>query len=127
MENWDANNTLGIADPRGDPDVGDYFRRLSGTGVPNTPSPLFWPTWSAQQLSGDLGQDEQRAAQKALVHASTQNVGHLDAGGPLIVSFANMKGQKSGGPVQTEAQSEMQFYDIQGRVLRVVDGNGTTV
>lgn len=69
-ERWDVNDTVGIADPSADPDVGAYFARL--------PVAEWSPTWHAARKDGALGALEQSAAAKALGHAGTPTVAHLD-------------------------------------------------
>ena len=60
---WDGNDTVLVADPRSDADVGDYFQRLLGTGP--------FTSWYELRIGGTYGataQDEaaqQDAAQKA--------------------------------------------------------------
>src|SRR5205814_954348 len=88
-----------------------------------TPSPLFWPTWTAQRLSGNLGPDEQRAAQNALVHAGTKSTAHVDAAGRIIMSLSVNNSQNSGGPLKTEELMVRQYFDIQGHALKVIDAN----
>ncbi|KAH7244003.1 insecticidal toxin complex protein [Fusarium solani] len=127
-ESWDANDTTGISDPRLDPDVGEFFSRLSKSGgVPGSPSPLFWPTWAAQRLSGDLGLDEQRAAQNTLVHAGTPGVSHTDASGRVFVTSSLNKTQRSDGVLETEQLVVRQHTDIQGNPTKIVNANGSTV
>ncbi|MGH3998194.1 MAG: SpvB/TcaC N-terminal domain-containing protein, partial [Pseudonocardiaceae bacterium] len=41
QQTWDVNDTVLIADPKNDPDVGDFFRRL--------PDADYLPTWHAQR------------------------------------------------------------------------------
>ena len=47
QESWDVNDTVLVADPPTDPDVGDFFRRL--------PAAEYLPTWHAQRPAGALG------------------------------------------------------------------------
>ena len=49
QESWDVNDTLLIADPRTDADVGDRFTRLLGT------APGAWTSWHDQRIGGTLG------------------------------------------------------------------------
>ena len=56
QETWDVNDTVLIADPADDPDVGDFFRRL--------PDADYLPTWHAQRIDGALGPREQAAARQ---------------------------------------------------------------
>ena len=62
QETWDVNDTVRVADPKTDPDVGDFFRRL--------PDADYLPTWHAQRETGALGPHEQSAAaQRRRIHA----------------------------------------------------------
>ena len=54
---WDANDTVLIADPRADTDVGDYFRRLYGA------DPGAYTSWHQRRIGGTLGSTpEERTA-----------------------------------------------------------------
>src|SRR5262249_50063398 len=57
---WDVNDTVLIADPALDPDVGAMLGRLADEDIS--------PTWYAQRQGGGLGADEQDAATKAAAH-----------------------------------------------------------
>src|SRR5690606_5626247 len=69
-EQWDVNDTVLVADPASDDDVGPHFARL--------PSTTYLPTWHARRAGGALGADEQAAAVKAAVHADTPTVVYAD-------------------------------------------------
>jgi RHS repeat-associated protein len=131
-EMWDVNDTVGIVDPRDDPDVGIYFTRLaasdssSGTGSAD-PSPLFWPTWYAQRSAGQLGVYEQRAAQKALVHAQTPNFSHWDALERPVVEVSQNKYIQDDGSTFSELLASRTVYDIQGNIRQSIDATGRVV
>ncbi|KAH7109097.1 insecticidal toxin complex protein [Dendryphion nanum] len=127
-ESWDANDTVGIPDPRNDPDVGHYFRRLTAFGDSvDDPSPLFWPIWATRRLSGALGMEEQRAAQKSLVHANTPGTSHIDAAGRVFASSTVNRTQRTGGSVETEQLMVRQYMDIQGNPYKILNANAITV
>ena len=52
---WDVNDTVLEPDPKQDPDVGDFFRRL--------PDADYLPTWHEARKNGHKGPDEQSAAE----------------------------------------------------------------
>ena len=56
QESWDVNDTVLIANPADDPDVGDFFSRL--------PADDYLPTWHGARIAGALGSQEQAAARK---------------------------------------------------------------
>ena len=66
QDTWDVNDTVLVADPKNDPKVGDFFRRL--------PTAEYLPTWYAQRQGGVLGPQEQGAARKAAIHADTKTI-----------------------------------------------------
>ena len=68
QDTWDVNDTVLIADPTTDPDVGEYFQRLAASD--------YLPTWYAQRQSGALGASEQAAAAKTTMHAETPSVAY---------------------------------------------------
>jgi RHS repeat-associated protein len=76
---WDRNDTALIDDPRTDPEVGDFFRRLLGA------APNAFTSWYRQRAGGALGASaadkaaNQDAAQKAAAHAATPRLKLLDS------------------------------------------------
>jgi RHS repeat-associated protein len=85
-ERWDGNDTVLIADPRTDADVGDHFQRLLGTAAG------AFISWHDQRIGGAYGPADQDAAQKAAAHAGTPAVAHLDALGRLCLTIADNGG-----------------------------------
>ena len=56
-QKWDGDDTVLVADPRSDPDVGDYFTRLLGTTA--------FTSWYDLRIGGQYGSTpEQQAAQQ---------------------------------------------------------------
>ena len=53
---WDVNDTVLIADPETDADIGGFYRRL--------PDADYLPTWHTQRQGGALDAQEQAAAQR---------------------------------------------------------------
>jgi RHS repeat-associated protein len=117
---WDVNDTVLIADPAADADVGGFFRRLSADE--------WLPTWHQQRAGGALGPPEQAAAAKAAVHAATPGTVHLDPLGRSIVSIAHNRTQR-GDMAQPEDALLVSrvVYDIQGRERDVIDALGRAV
>lgn len=115
---WDASDTALVADPKGDPDVGDFFHRL--------PDADYLPTWDAQRQGGALGPLEQDAARKAAVHAGTPSVAHFDALGRAFLTVAHNKFKRTdtppADPPAEEFSSARVLLDIEGNQRAVVDG-----
>jgi YD repeat-containing protein len=114
QETWDGNDTVLIADPRSDADVGAYFTRgLAGAA---------FTSWYAARINGTFGttdtdQAEQKdAAQKAAAHAATPSVTHFDAlgRGCLVVS-------DNGGGNRFPSRTA---FDTEGKPLALFDGLG---
>jgi RHS repeat-associated protein len=90
QEIWDSNDTVLIADPSADADVGDFFKRLLGAAP--------FVSWHDLRIGGTFGAtpDEnaanQDAAQKASTHAATPTVIHFDSLGRACVSVDNNGG-----------------------------------
>lgn len=81
QETWDVNDTVLIADPATDPDVGAYFIRLDNRE--------YLPTWHTQRIGGAMGNREQSAANKAAAHADTPTTAHFDTLGRPFLTFAD--------------------------------------
>jgi len=90
-ETWDVNDTVDVTDPSTDPDVGGFFARL--------PAEAWSPTWHAARSTGALGALERAAAEKALVHAGTPTVAHLDALRRAFVTVEHNRIVRNGAPV----------------------------
>src|SRR5262249_56503792 len=84
QETWDVNDTVLIADPRTDADVGDFCSRLSNAD--------YLPTWhtlrsnaanaaafAARYPDSTDRTNETLSARKTEVHAATPTVGHADS------------------------------------------------
>ncbi|MGW4339248.1 SpvB/TcaC N-terminal domain-containing protein [Rhodococcus koreensis] len=83
QETWDVNDTVVIADPKTDADVGDFFSRL--------PTADYLPTWHAQRQGGAMGAQEQGAATKAAAHAGTPTLAYFDTLGRCFLTVAHNK------------------------------------
>jgi RHS repeat-associated protein len=110
QETWDGNDTVLVADPRKDPDVGDYFVRLLGTGGD------AFVSWHDRRIGGTWGDNPaaaKRAAQKTEAHAATPAVVHFDALGRACLSVAD-NGSDGRYPTRTA-------LDTHGKPLAVFD------
>ena len=114
--NWDRGDTVAVTDPRTDPDVGPYFRRLLGE------TPGAFTSWRARRIGGAFGDSperrlaEQDAAVKSTAYAGTPSVVHLD---PCGRRCANVVDAGSGRryPARTA-------LDAEGKILAGFDGCG---
>jgi RHS repeat-associated protein len=123
QETWDVNDTMLVASPKTDPDVGDFFLLL--------PDADYLPTWYAQRQGGALGPQEQAAARKAAIHADTPTVAHADSLGRTYLTVAQNKFKYSNAPpadppVQEFHRTRMVF-DMEGNQREVVDGKDRVV
>jgi RHS repeat-associated protein len=104
---WDVNDTVLIADPTTDPDVGDFFTRL--------PPADYSPTWYTQRATGGLGAIEQAGAAKAKICAATPSTAYFDPLGRTFLTIAN------NGP--GTLYSTHTDLDISGQQRSVTDAN----
>ena len=114
QESWDGNDTVAIADPRNDADVGNYFQRVLGAGA--------FTSWFNLRIGGTYGAtaDEQAAqkdaAQKAAAHASTTTVAHFDSLGRTCLAVAD-----NGGDARFPSRTA---YDTESKPLAIFDALG---
>ncbi len=116
QETWDANDTVLVADPRTDADVGDHFVRLLGAGAG------AFTSWYQQRIGGAWGDDPpaaKRAAEKTEPHAATPAVAHFDALGRTCLAVAD-NGAEGRYPTHTAR-------DTRGKPLAVSDALGRRV
>ncbi len=108
QENWDVNDTVLVADPKTDADVGDFFARL--------PDAAYLPTWHTQRQGGALGAREQAAAGKAAAHASTPTRTCFDTLGRTFLTTARNRVVCPNHDLDgTEAEFHTRFeLDIEG-------------
>lgn len=124
QETWDVNDTVLIADPADDAEVGDFFRRL--------PTADYLPTWHAQRIGGELGSRERSAAEKTAVHVNTPTVAHSDTLGRPILTVAHNRlplppgeGGGEGEGNESPATGADEFYAT--RVELDIEGNQRAV
>jgi RHS repeat-associated protein len=119
QETWDVNDTVRIADPREDGDVGGYFRKLLGD------APDAFTSWHTRRIGGAWGNTpeqraaEQDAAQKAAQHAATPAVTHFDSLGRNCLDVAD-----NGGAGRHASRTAL---DAEGKLLAVFDALGRRV
>ena len=123
QEMWSQGDTISATDPRNDPDVGSYFRRLPlpSSSPIGTPSPLFWPTWAASRLNGSLGPEEKKAAENAMVCADTKDTVYTDATGTGFVSIKINRSKRSDGSLQDEQVIMRSETDVEGYLIKITD------
>ena len=123
QESWDGSDTLLVADPKADADLGEYFSRLADTE--------YLPGWYAQREAGALGTQEQDAARKAVVHAETPTVAHADSLGRAFLSVAHNRFRysdgSSGDPPTEEFHSTRTVLEIEGKQREVIDAKDRVV
>ena len=107
---WDSNDTVLLIDPKTDPDVGEFFRRL--------PEQDYLPTWYSRANTSAIA-SEKDAAQKALAHANTPAIAHLDTLGRTFLTIAD-----NGGVNKYETRITL---DIEGNTILVTDARNNEV
>lgn len=112
QKTYDVNDTVLEADPKNDPDAGDYFRRL--------PDADYLPTWFAQRQPGGLGAQEQDAANKTVAHADTPTIAYFDTLGRPFMTVADNGIDISGNEQKYATRTTM---DIEGNQREVSDGS----
>jgi RHS repeat-associated protein len=105
---WDVNDTVSNL-PQDDAEVGQYFRRL--------PEADYLPTW-LQRFSGSAIAVERDAAQKALAHAGTPAIAHLDTLGRPFLTIAD------NGTEKFETRVDL---DLEGNTIVVMDARQNAV
>jgi RHS repeat-associated protein len=123
QESWDVNDTVAITDAKGDPDVGDFFRRL--------PDADYLPSWYTQRATGAMGADERAAAIKAAVHSATPSVVHLDSLGRAFMTVAHNKFKPADAadvdPPTEIFLSTRILFDSEGNQRDVIDAQNRIV
>jgi len=133
---YDVNDTVLVADPKTDADVGDFFSRLANVD--------YLPTWHAlrtdpanalaanQRWPDPKTRDaEKRAAEKVSVHAATPTVAHADSLGRTFLTVAHNKFKYSDSPPADppveEFHSTRIILDIEGNQREVIDAKDRVV
>jgi RHS repeat-associated protein len=118
QESWDANDTALTADPKTDPDVGEFFQRL--------PVTEYFPTWYAQCQAGALGPHKQTAAAKTAIHAATPSVTYADSLGRTFLTIAHNRFERNGTLVEEKYPTRVMF-DVEGNQRAVIDAKNRAV
>jgi RHS repeat-associated protein len=118
QETWDVNDTVLIADPKTDADVGEFFERLTDAD--------YLPTWHRQRQGGDLGPFERDAAHKTAGHAATPSIAYTDSLGRAVLTVAQNKFQRNGNVIQEQYVARVVF-DIEGNQREVIDAKDRIV
>ena len=118
QESWDVNDTALVADPKTDPDVGDFFQRLAETE--------YLPTWYAQRQAGALGPHEQAAAAKTAIHAATPSVAYADSLGRSFLTVAHNRFERNGSIIEEKYPTRV-IFDIEGNQREVIDAKDRIV
>jgi RHS repeat-associated protein len=118
QETWDVNDTVLQPDPKDDPDVADFFRRLAEAD--------YLPTWHAQRQGGALGAQEQAAAVKTAVHAGTPTITYLDTLARTFLAVAHNRFERDGTTVEEKYATRIHF-DIEGNQREVLDAKDRVV
>ncbi len=117
QETWDLNDTVLLADPRTDADIGSFFARLQPAE--------FLPTWHTQRQGGALGPEEQAAAAKASIHAHTPMAAHADSLARSFLSVVHNRFKYSNSPPLDPPVEEFHLsridLDIEGNHRNVFD------
>ncbi|WP_050787615.1 SpvB/TcaC N-terminal domain-containing protein [Rhodococcus jostii] len=119
-QTWDANDTVLIADPRVDDDVGEAFRRLLGSAVG------AFTSWYDRRIGGTWGEDADEraanrdAAQKAAAHARTPTVTHFDSLGRKCLAVADNGTENS----IAQRYATRTALDTEDKPLAVIDARG---
>lgn len=130
---WDVSDTVLVAAPETDADVGSFFARL--------PAREYTPTWhalrtdvahaatlAARYPDADLRTNEQAAARQSEIYARTPTVGHADSLGRTILTVAHNRFKYSNA-----AEPPPEFYatrvvfDIEGNQREVIDAKDRIV
>lgn len=111
---WDVNDTVLIADPKNDTDVGDFFGRLDERE--------YLPTWYATHTSGT--EQEKDAALKAAKNAGTPSAIYLDTLGRTFLTIADNGPDEAG---QEQRYETRLVLDIENNQRAVIDAKQRVV
>jgi RHS repeat-associated protein len=112
QETWDSNDTVLEVDAADDPDIGDFIRRL--------PAGDYLPAWYSLRRNGDMGREEQAAAEKTAVHANTPALAFLDTLGRPFLNIAQNRFLREGAAVRERIATRLEL-DIEGNTLAIID------
>lgn len=136
QETWDVNDTVLVADPKTDADVGAFFSRLANAD--------YLPTWHALRMDPTHAPEanqrwpdpktldaEKRAAEKTSVHAATPTVAHADSLGRAFLTVAHNRLKPSDTPPADPPVEEFHrtqiVLDIEGNQREIIDAKERVV
>jgi hypothetical protein len=112
---YDVNDTVKV-DPKSDPDVGAYLRRL--------PDAEYLPTWYEARANGAKGADEKVAADKTAAHADTPTTAYFDTLGRAFLTVTDNGNDTNGVAQRFRTRVEL---DIEGNQRWVKDALGRVI
>ena len=118
QDTWDVNDTV-LRNPGDDEDVGGYVK-------PYLDSLSGWQTWHTQRVGGTLGSQEQRAAERAVVHADTPARAWFDSLGHKVLTVSHNRLSRESMVVE-EYSASRTVFDIEGNQRDVIDALGRSV
>ncbi len=118
QETWDVNDTVLIADPKTDANVGDFFRRL--------PAADYLPTWYQERISKPAADPGRQAAEKAAMHAGTPALAHVDSLGRTFLTIAHNRFERNGALIEEKYVTRV-VLDIEGNQREVIDAQDRVV
>jgi hypothetical protein len=130
---WGVSDTVLIADPDTDADVGGWFARL--------PAREYTPTWhalrtdpayasslAARYPDADLRANEQAAARQSETYAGTPTLAHADSLGRTILKVAHNRFQHSNSAAPAEEfYATRVVFDIEGNQRELIDATDRLV
>lgn len=118
QERFDTHDTVLIPDPATDADAGEFFSRLDPAD--------YLPTWHAQRENGDLGPEEQAAAEKTAIHANTPSIVHLDSLAKTFLTVAHNRFKRNGAIIE-EKFFTRNLFDIESNLRTALDAKDRVV
>lgn len=112
QEKWDVNDTVLVANPEEDQDIGGFLRKL--------PPADYLPTWYEQRRHGQIGAEEEAAAIKAAVHADTPALSYFDSLGRTFLTVAQNRFLREDVRVEESLATRTEL-DIEGNQLAITD------
>jgi RHS repeat-associated protein len=125
QETWDVTDTVLVADPKTDSDVGPFFQRL--------PDDDYLPSWYALRTDPSFAAEaaqlwpdpkiraaETDAATKAAVHANTPTIVFFDTLGRPFLTVAHNRFESNGAIVNEQYHTRIEL-DIEGNQRKVRD------
>jgi RHS repeat-associated protein len=109
---WDVTDTVLVANPADDPDVGGFLTGLARSA--------YLPTWYQRRAHGGLGRLEQEAAAKAAASAETPSVAHFDTLGRTFLTRVTNRYLRDSTQVEEELTTRI-ILDIKGNRRQVHD------